>query len=272
MTILDRYAAEIRENRPISYADVTLYPLTMRDFALYRNARTSMELMLSSLPPAIARLSWFSALHALDAEAKANGETTDFVGSVLRLLAAALRLETLQTARGPVYPIRVLYKPDGKPGSIQAGAMGEILFSTQQMGELRQILAAQNGYELPDENWNTELIAAQRYTQAKKQGGQEIEFDLETLVHSVAVGAHVPSKDVWGWPIREFKQTEDAIDRQLNYLVFTLAEAGGNVKFKNGNPYPTWKFKRRADLPGDFRNIDEIDAGANGLLEEKPPI
>ena len=273
MSINDRYAVELRENSPIDYAGVTLYPLTMRDFALYQNARPAMELMLSSLPPRIARLSWFSALKALDDEAATQGMNTDFMGSVLRLLAAAMRLETLQDGKGrTVYPMRVMYTQDGKPSGVQAGAMWEVFIPAQQMGEIRQILAAQNGYEVPDENWNTELVAAQRYTENLKKTGQSLVFNLEALVYSVAVGAHVRAKDVWGWPIREFKQTEAAIDRQLNYIVYSLTEAGGHVKFKGGNPCPSWKLNRQAELPGDFRDINELDAGANGLLDEKPSI
>lgn len=272
MAFIDRYAREIRENKPIDYAGMTLHPLTVADFALYQSAKAAMELMLSSLPPAMARLSWFGALMALDAESRRLGGNADFAGSVLRLLAAALKLEPLTDPAGSgrqSYPMRLMFQQDGKLAGIQIGMTGGLLIAPKQMGQIREILAAQNGYELPDENWNTELVEAQRYTQARKNRGGEVKFDLEALVYSVALGAHVRAAEIWSWPLREFLQTEEAIDRAVNYQIYTLAEAGGNVRFKNGNPYPTWKLNRRPELPGDFQSVDELDAGAKGLLDDK---
>lgn len=273
MTINDRYAAELRENEPITFNGVTFHPLTVKDFALYQSAKPAMELMLSSLPPRIARLSWFSALAALDKEAADMGRNADFLGSVLRLVAVALKLPLLLRAKGePVYPIRPLFQPDGKLAGVQIGELGDKILSGRDMTTVREILAAQNGYEIPDENWNTDLLAAHRYTEGRKASAQGIVFDLETLVHSVAVGAHVRAKDVWKWPLREFFLTEAAIDRQINYAVFTLAEAGGRVQFKNGNPFPSWKLERRAELPGAFQSVDSLEnAAARELLDDKTP-
>ena len=234
-----------------------------------------MELMLSSLPPRIARMSWFSALRALDEESASIGANADFTGSVLRVMAAALKLEPLTDpkTRRKVYPIRLLSTPEGKLSGVMAGRNGEAIFTAQQMGEVRQILAAQNDYEIPDENWNTDLLAAQRYTEAqKKRGNGSVRFDLETLVYSVAAGAHVRASEVWGWPIREFRETENAIDRQLNYVVCALTEAGGHLTYKGGNPCPTWKLNRTAELPGDFVRLDELHAGAKGLLDDKTSL
>lgn len=272
MPFMDRYTAELRENRPIEYAGVTFHPLKVRDYALYHSARPAMELMMSSLPPRIARMSWFSALKALDDESAKLGGHADFMGSVLRLIAAALKLEPLTDSRSGrlVYPIRPMYQGDGKVAAVQFGMIGDGLLSARDMGNVRMILAAQNGYEVPDDNWNTELLAAQKYTQERRAKDQGIVFDLETLVHSVALGAHVRAGEVWNWPIREFKQTEEAIDRRLNYVVYTLAEAGGRVQFKHGNPCPTWKLNRKSDLPGDFQSVDSLEnAAARELLDDK---
>ena len=59
---------------------------------------------------------------------------------------------------------------------------------------------------------------------------------------------------------------QDAIDRTLGYQIYTAVEKGGNVTFKNGNPYPTWKFDRKSGMPAGFVSIAELDAGAKGLL------
>ena len=140
-----------------------------------------------------------------------------------------------------------------------------IMLDMRMMNDVRRIIAAQNGYDIPDENWNPDLVrAAQQNAERKSTGG--ITFDLEALVYSVAFNCHARPADIWGWPIREFIQMQDAIDRTLNFQIYTLAEAVGMVKFTKGNPYPTWKFDRKSDMPTGFKSIAELDAGANGLV------
>ena len=92
MNIVDQYREQLQENRPITYKDLELYPLTVRHFALYQSAKPAFELMQGTLPPALARLSWFNCLAELDKKAREEGKNADFLGSVLRVLAAALRL------------------------------------------------------------------------------------------------------------------------------------------------------------------------------------
>ena len=271
MPIIDRYKEEIRENKPIEYSGVTLYPLRVRDFALYQNAKPAMELLLSSLTPTLARLSWFACLQQMDADAIEAGTPTNFTGSVLRLLAQALHLEaqTDPVRGGAVYPLIPLFRQEtNRIASLQVGFSGGRLIDAKSMGEIRELLAAQNGYTLPNEEWNPELVKAQRYTQTQKDARFGIEYDFEALVYSVACGAHARVSEVWDWPIKEFFGIEKAVDRMVNYQVYTSAEASGMVKFKNGNPYPSWRFNRSAELPGDFKSLDELDAGAKGLLTD----
>ena len=139
-----------------------------------------------------------------------------------------------------------------------------VLFNMQQMAEVRTIIAQQNGYDIPDENWNPELVrAAQENAKGKSNG---VEADFETLLYSVAANTGCRAKDILDWTIREFHGMESAIDRKIGYQIYTLAEAGGYVTFPKGNPYPTWKFNRKSEMPTGFVSIAELDAGAKGLV------
>lgn len=266
MSIVDLYTEELRRYAPIEYNGAVLHPLTVSDLALFYGAKPSFELMQASLPPALARLSWLNCLQVMDEEAEKTGKSTGFLASTLHVLARALRLNALRGQGGrEVFPVRYYPAQPGIP--IQAILVGDekpIIFSIQQMGEVREIIAAQNGYEIPDENWNPELVRAVQYTQDRKNSG--IEFDLNKLVNSVAHNARERAANVWDWPIKEFLDRQDAIDRTLHYQIYTQAEASGFIKFKHGNPFPSWKFDRKTDLPGDFVSVEELDAGANGLL------
>lgn len=267
MRVEDRFREELRRDRPIPYAGANFHSLTVGDYEIFTNAKPAMELMLASLPPALARLSWFSALDRLDAEAKKSGSTPNFVNSILLLMASAMRLESFVENGVRCYPIRTIRDDRGDLKSVFVqSADGPLLFGVQDMNSVREIIAAQNGYEVPDENWNPDLVKAAAFTRSMKSAG--LKFSLDDLVASVALHAGTRQKAVWDWSIREFISTQNAIDRSLNYKIFTQAEMSGFVKFKKGNPYPSWKFDRDSELPGDFTSLSELDAGANGLLGE----
>lgn len=264
----DKYSDLIRENQPISYLGLEFWPLAVRDYGLYLMAKPAFELLQSSLSPKLARMSWAACLKALDDKSEGEG----WLRSVLCVIARALRLQPQLIPDGGymAYPIFPIYAPQGgELTAIQisdfAGSPATVI-SVQQMDDIRQLIAAQNGYDIPDERWNPELVQAAQ--ENKSRGNSGIVFDLEALVHSVAVNCGVSAKVVWDWSIREFKLTQDAIDRRLNYCIFTLTEMVGISKFKDGNPCPTWKFDRKSGLPTGFQNLAELDSRAKGLLAE----
>lgn len=264
-SIADKYKREIRRNLPIEYCGLMFYPLTVENYALFSNARPAFELMQASLSPKLARLSWFGCLDAMDREI--DEHSNGFLRMTLLVIAEALRLKTVvnQRTKKETYPIHDMRNQTGELKAIMIGdPQNPILLSMQNMDDIRQIIAAQNCYEIPNENWNPDLVRATQYTASLKDNG--IVFDLDTLVASVANGAGVKTDEVWDWPIKEFIQRQAAIDRRLHYEIFTQASMSGFVTFKHGNPYPTWKLDKKSDLPGDFVSTAELDAGSKGLL------
>lgn len=265
MAFIDKYQRQIQENAPVVYEGLTLYPMLVRDYPLYSRAKQSFELMLGSLRnPKLARLPWCACLWELDKECeKQQGKIGEYLIDVLCVLATALRLDVdADTQRIPLRPVY------SNSGELTAILLGEpqtnfTLLNMQQMDDVRRIIAAQNGYEIPDENWNPELVrAAQENAQ---RNGADLAYDMEALIYSVALNAHCRAKDIYDWPIREFHKTQEAIDRTLGYVIYTLSEKSG-VTYPKGNPYPTWKFDRKSDMPAGFRSIADIDASAKGLI------
>ncbi len=265
----DKYCELIRENQPVSYLGLEFWPLTVRDYGLYLCAQPAFELLQSSLPPKLARMSWGACLKALDDQ---GGEETGWLSSTLNVLARALRLQPQLAPDGGymAYPIYPVY--DSQTQELTAIHVGDFavgfttVIGVQDMDNIRQLIAAQNGYSIPDESWNPELVRAAQENKSRQNQG--IVFDLEALVHSTAVNMGVEPTKVWSWTIRDFKLTQAAIDRKLNYCIYTLAEMVGITQFKNGNPCPTWKFDRKAALPTGFQSLSELDARAKGLLTE----
>ena len=262
---VDKYRLLARKNKPIVYNGLTFNPLKVEQIALYQSAKPSFELLQSSLPPKLATLSWCECLDALDAQGREEGKETIFLAVVLMVIAVAIDLPKVNENGVETYPLKEMRARDGKLLSFIIGSLDNpIIVSMQDMDEIRKIIAAQNLYEIPDESWNPDLVRARKYLTAKSQSN--IKYDVDDLVYSVAINAHVKPSEIWDWTIRDFILSQDAIDRTLNYQIFTTAEHSGFVKFKKGNPYPSWKFNRDVDMPSEFKTVDELDAEAKGLL------
>ena len=261
----DKYRLQTFDDAPVIFNGLEFYPLLVRDYHHYARARQAMELMQSSLSPRFARYSWCECLWELDKDCeKQTGKIGEYLVSLMIVLARALRLEGLDGTGA--LPLRPVFSPDNRLTSLMVGDVqaGCALLNLQQMDEVRKILAAQNGYEVPDENWNPELVRAAQINATTN--GTVLEDSFDALLYSVAVNANCRAKDIYDWTIREFHGMQDAIDRKLGYVIYTLAEKSGNVTFTKGNPYPTWKFDRKSDVPAGFKSIAELDAGAKGLL------
>ncbi|MBR2548798.1 MAG: hypothetical protein IKG47_00160 [Oscillospiraceae bacterium] len=265
MASSDKYRDLVRENKAIEFHGLAFKPLTVRQFALYQAAKPAFELMQSSLPPKFARYSWCNCLDAMDRQAKEEGKTTVLLTLALTIVALSLQLESVNDHGKPVYPVQTARDKDGELVAIVImDHQNPVALNMLDMQVVREIIAAQNVYEIPDERWNPELVRAQKYTASLKQN--DIDYNLDDLTFSVALNAGVKPQEIWGWTIRDFILMQDAIDRKLNYQIYTTAMNSGFVKFNRGNPYPTWKFNRRPEMPSEFTTIAELDAGAKGLL------
>lgn len=264
MAFIDKYRQQIRENVPVVYNDLEFYPLAVRDWAAYTAGKQSYELMLSSLKdPKLARLSWCACLWGLDRECeKQTGEVGTLLANALYVMVLALRLNADHNG---TYPMRPVFAQDGQLTAIAVGTpqLDYTLFDMRQMDDVRQIIAEQNAYDLPNENWNPELVRAAQENAAR--GSANLKYDMEDLIYSVALQSGQRAADVYGWSIREFIKMQNAIDRKLGYIICATAENSGTA-FKNGNPYPTWKFDRQSDMPAGFRTIADIDASTQGLI------
>lgn len=265
MAFIDKYRQQIQMNAPVVYEGLEFHPLTVRDYSLYANTKPAFELMLSSLSdPKLARLSWCACLWELDRRCEQQTGTPGmFLTGVMFVMAVALRLDV--TADGS-FQMRPVFAQSGELNAIMVGnpQTDYALFNMRQMDDVRQIIAAQNDYEIPNEDWNPELVKAAQENAARVTS--DLKYDFEDLVYSVALNAHCRASEVYDWTIREFHKIQAAIDRAYGHMIYTLAEKSGYVTFKKGNPYPTWKFDRKNDMPFGFISIAELDEGGKGLV------
>ena len=135
---------------------------------------------------------------------------------------------------------------------------------------VRPLIAEQNGIELPDESQNPDILQTEQLMQEEQ--ASKIKFDLKTMIASVASASHVRQRDIDDWTVMEFETQKQALDRKINYMVFTQAEMSGMVKFPRGNPYPSWCFDRADTLTNALITVDEMQNKYKGVGDVKQTV
>lgn len=234
--------------RPEEWNGLTVYPVLMRDYPLFLAARESVTAVQQSWPLPWSTVSYFEGLIG--------------VGLLPRLCAflkMALRLPDGDAL--PIYP-----KLQGEAIVsllvVQGEGRGEI--TRKNFPSLRELLAAQNGLELPDERTNLELLEARRDL---SRGGIPLKADLEDLVCSVALKSRTSPQEILGWTVRQFQQMERAIDRSEGHRTTSITIAAGG-KYKGGDPCPSWKYDREEGISG-VEPLNALSGRLSGSVEQK---
>ncbi len=263
--------ARIRRGQPIEALGLQFYPITMADYEEFLECKGVLALRMTSLAKQsfeYITMPFLSALWAVDYDtARATGKPVGMTGRALLLLCLSLRLgQDEQNKLNDVYcdrsnPRNLLYievTQDGKTVQITP-----VDFTTT----VRPLIAEQNGIELPDESFNPELVEEEQNIAQEKAA--KLHFDIDTLIASVAHASGMRECDIDEWTVTEFERRRQAIDRAVNYSIYTQAEMGGMVKFPKGNPYQSWCFdsekglspalKTTGELKGNFVALGDIE-------------
>ena len=158
----------IQSYRPVEVDGLMLYPIQVKHYGQYLVARQAIGFMQQSLPVELMSMPLLSALFKLDYDKTLNGEMpTGLFASCLVALAFALRLT--KDYEAPLEACR-RFMPVSDPND--QSQLKRLLFSMDdgeqwsidpvQFAEIRQIIAAQNGIEIIDEEANPELVQAER--------------------------------------------------------------------------------------------------------------
>jgi hypothetical protein len=246
MPLTQEQQEAVRMGTPIEWNGLTLFPILMKDYNRFIIAQMGLTAQQQTLPSKYVVMRYLEALYALDYDVRTNGGPQGgFFSRILLFLMLSLRLEVRKGLDGEEYiPIGIQTEKDN-PRKLTAleVTQGEVSveITPQNFVQLREILAAQNEVELPDETLNAELVQAERDLAAKSS--LNLVPDSEALIYSVSVKMQIPVEDIFQWTVRRFVLTERAIDRITGHLVAALSEAAG-AKYKNGNPWPSWKYDR----------------------------
>lgn len=260
----------VRRGKPIMWNGLTLFPILVSDYLQFSDAKMGLMVSQQTLPVKYVCMRFLEALYAMDYDAKHDGiqESGLFVRLMI-FLKLALRLPVKKNEDGNEYvELYLATKPD-EPRKLvsikvkQDDVTAEI--TPKNFGELRNILAAQNGIELPDETDNPDLIQAEHDIAA--HNAPNLKPDFEALLYSIAVKSGAQPEQIYDWTVRRFMLTEQAITRTTGHLIAALTEASGG-KYKDGNPFPSWKYDRNEGSHA-LISFESLQSRLSGSVEKR---
>jgi len=235
---------------PEEWNGLLVYPVKMQDYPVFLSACECITAAQQTFPYPFSTMRYLEALFAMEGA----------LPRLALLLKLALRLPDGDTL--PIYP--------GTSGDkimslliVQGERKGEI--TAKNFGGLRELIAWQNGLELPDETDNAELLQARR--DLSGAAGMALKASLEDLVYSVALKARADPEEIMSWTVRRFQAVERAIDRAEGHRMASVTLAAGG-RFKGGNPYPSWKYDREESIQA-VEPLSALSGRLSGSVEQK---
>lgn len=232
------------------------YGLTMDQYEDWQRDKGVLLTRQSTLPVAFITMPFLDALFALEMESlEKTGKLAGIVYSILHVLAMAMRLPENSVESQFIRP--VTHQRELKGFYVeQQGDMQNVFIPKETFPQIRQVIAWQQGEEVPDESLNDELLEDEKWIAQRNAG--DLDFDLDAMMASVALGARMHLKDAYALSILEFEMLRRAIDREKKYMLCGIAETSG-TKWKGGNPHPSWCFDRKKAESGTLTHVSKFE-------------
>lgn len=243
------------KGEPIEFNGLMLHALTMDHYEEWQNDKSVLLVRQSTLPVFCLTMPFIDALFALDlASMKETGKLAGTMNTILHVLTLALRMPE-ESVRNQQIGL-VTHEMELK-GFFVADQFGERKFIPKELfPQIRQILAWQQGEDVPDESMNDELLEDEKWIAQRNAGN--IDFDFDSMMASVALNASMRMKEAYEMSILEFEMLRRAIDRDKKYMICGIAENNG-TKWKGGNPYPSWCFDRKKAESGTLTHVSKFE-------------
>ena len=148
--ISENYGALWNEE-PEEVNGIYVYPIHMRDYAEWCNCQRVLTIRQSTLPAAYAVMPYLSALHAMDADMQ------------IGLMYQVVKVLALATRQNPTDFYAMCKEEDPRILNAIVCRASDTIFriDASQFPKFREVIARQNGLELPDEAENPELVEAE---------------------------------------------------------------------------------------------------------------
>jgi hypothetical protein len=219
---------------PITYKDLTLYPVYLKDYMNLMTYEQCFLLDKNSIPDAkILTMTELEYLFYLTQQAEVNAPLVLFD----RLLGLCLK-DNADEFKEPEKSItRFNYDEKGKPYF----TIGNRKYNSKDYDELKKIICLQNDIEIPDENVSKEvrdsLDDAKEY---KRKISGETQASLEDYIVSLSIVTGWTLEYVYSMSVKKFTKCLRRLDTYIHYKIFLSASMSGMVEFKDKSFIKHW--------------------------------
>lgn len=243
-------------NQPVELCGLRFYPITMDRYEEWQADKSVLLARQSTLPVAFITMPFIDALFALDIEAiRETGRLAGTMNHILHALVLTLRLPDDSVEREQIRLVTHQMELKGFYVAIQEDRQ-DVFIPKEAFPQIRQIIAWQQGEEVPDESLNDELLEDEKWIAQRNAGN--LDFDPDSMLASVALNCGKRIGEMLDMSILEFEMTRSAIDRDKKYLICGIAEGNG-TKWKGGNPHPSWCFDRKKAESATLTHVSKFE-------------
>ena len=265
-SFLDTEDKRILQDEPVEALGMIFHPIRMEHYSTFLPLREAIRTRQRALPVRYMFSDFITAVWELDRDRVQCGERP--IGIFYScILLTLLALQEEKTEKD-FFAKRILYRFGENELKLSGfkflqGEKETIVSPTEFSQVVRPLLAKQNGFTLPDECENLDIIEDGERRKALSNKSKPLKMNPMDLVSSVAYCSKVREKEIYrDWTVKEFENRRRAIGREKNFMLFSAAELSGMTTFKNGNPYPSWCFDTDNE---DYGTIDLSSMPRDGL-------
>ena len=246
----------VLKNEPFEAFGCRFYGLRVTDYEEWQNCKSVWLLRQSTLPVSYIMMPFLDALFSIDKESiERSGTPAGTMYAIMQTIANSLRLPEGSVESRMISVVAHEGDLKGFFVTHQDADQG-IFLPKEDFPDIRNIIAWQQGEEVPDESLNDDLLEEERIIAEMSAG--KLEFNMNDLMASVALNMHIRIQNVLDMSIPEFETMRVAIDRDKKHMICATAESAGTT-WKGGNPYPSWSFNRKKEGSAALTHISKFE-------------
>lgn len=218
------------------FGKLTAYPVLLKDYELFEANKLSLILMQKKFGAEMIGMPYLRFIAFL------SNEEIDLMGMLFKILSIVFHIDEKQ----------IRLNIDETQGRISLSIMESVdspnvleTISELRFNKLRELIAAQNNIELPNEKANLEILESEEAL--LRLNTPRLKVDFQSLFFSVATYCGFTTETMLNMTIFEFEERVSAISRIIKYEMYGQGEISGFAQFKGGNPFPAWCYDREKD-------------------------
>lgn len=243
MDKVEQYDYYLFYDKPISYKDLFIYPVTMDRYLDFHFYISCLLLDKNSIPnPEVISMTYLQFLYYM-------AETTGlpYLYMFKELLKMVLHIDNDSDLWFGTDPNgKAIFKIKG------------VIYNSDDLNQITDIIFLQNSIEHIDDTIQKEVRDAMEKAKVYKMKQNEYKMcSLEDQMICVLISTSLKLEDIYKLTIRKFSKILERVDYKLHYEIYLSAEMSGMVKFKDENKIKHWM----ADLTKSDKYEDvKVDA------------